>query len=45
MCSPSGFDVLNDAIITSNGPRSPLGSPDLASAWFALAPSLHDPQP
>ena len=24
---------------------TPLGSPDLASAWFALAPSLHDPQP
>lgn len=36
---PDEFDVRDLMAAT------PLGSPDLASAWFALAPSLHDPQP
>lgn len=34
---PDEFDVRDLMAAT------PLGSPDLASAWFALAPSLHDP--
>ena len=36
---PDEFDVRDLMAAT------PLGSPDLASAWFALAPSLHDPLP
>lgn len=37
--TPDEFDVRDLMAAT------PLGSPDLASAWFALAPSLHDPLP
>ena len=36
---PDEFDVRDLMAAT------PLGNPDLASAWFALAPSLHDPLP